>query len=155
MAEAPFDLQRAHRWFAVELNNLAWDWVEAHSPADGAYRAIHAAHAACHHWQHVGTLLNELRAHCLLATVYTRAGVADAAVKYADRCLELSREAGTTQTDFDRATAHACAAAAYATMGRTTDAAAQHALALAAAGRLDDPDDRRVFDQLYTAALPR
>ena len=31
MTQPPFDVQRAHRWFAVELNNLAWEIVEADS----------------------------------------------------------------------------------------------------------------------------
>jgi hypothetical protein len=31
-------------------------------------RMIHAAHAACFHWLQVGSLLNHLRAECLLAT---------------------------------------------------------------------------------------
>jgi hypothetical protein len=25
MADAPFDLATAHRWFGVELNNTTWD----------------------------------------------------------------------------------------------------------------------------------
>ncbi|MEX0776129.1 MAG: hypothetical protein WD042_10520 [Phycisphaeraceae bacterium] len=29
MTDALFDVKRAHRWFAVELNNLAWEHVEA------------------------------------------------------------------------------------------------------------------------------
>ena len=43
MATPPFDLARAHRWFAVELNNLAWDLVEAQErSASDIARMIHA-----------------------------------------------------------------------------------------------------------------
>ena len=150
MAEPPFDATRAHRWFAVELNNLAWELVEAvgRSPAD-TERMIHAAHGACFHWLQVGNPLNHLRAECLLATTYAKAGLVEAAIRHAQRCLELSHEAGDTQSAFDRATAHGCAAVALAAGGRTDEARAQHELALAAAQRFDDPEDRPVFDRLY------
>src|SRR5687768_7578725 len=90
MAEAPFDVARAHRWFAVELNNVAWELVEARerSTAD-AERMIHAAHGACFHWLQVGDLLNHLRAQCLITTAYLKAGIAEAAVRHATHCLEL------------------------------------------------------------------
>ena len=164
MADAPFtDLQRAHRWFAVEMNNLAWDLIEAAGrspagtppPAD-AERMIHAAHAACIHWQSAGgTPLNELRAQCLLATAYARAGLAESAVRHAERCLALTRELDGRgggdggPTPFDRATAHGCAAAAYHLSGRSDEAAAQSRLARGAAAGLADADDRQVFERLY------
>lgn len=76
MSTAPFDLPKAHRWFAVELNNLCWDLIEAeHRSAEQTERMIHAAHAACHHWLQVGTAVNNLRAECLLATAYALAGL--------------------------------------------------------------------------------
>src|SRR5687768_17517586 len=145
MAEAPFDVARAHRWFAVELNNVAWELVEARerSTAD-AERMIHAAHGSCFHWLQVGDLLNHLRAQCLVATAYLKAGITEAAVRHATRCLELSREAGDTQSAFDRATAYGCAAAAFAAAGRIDEARVQYQLALAAAEQFDDPDDRPV-----------
>jgi hypothetical protein len=47
MADPPFDIEHAHRWFAVELNNIAWNLVESphRSPTDNE-RMINAAHAA-------------------------------------------------------------------------------------------------------------
>lgn len=152
MNTPPFDEPRAHRWFAVELNNLAWELVEAgqRSPADNE-RMIHAAHGACFHWQQVGNLLNHVRAQCLLATAYVRAGLPESAVRHAERCLSLSREAGDTQTAFDRATAHGCASVAYSLAGRRDDAVSQHHLARAAAEHSDDPSERPVFERLYPA----
>ena len=38
---------------------------------------IHAAHGACFHWLAAGDLLNHLRAQCLLATAYAKAGLAE------------------------------------------------------------------------------
>ena len=152
MASPPFDVRRAHEWFAVELNNRAWDLVEAdrRSEAD-AERMIHAAHASCLHWLEVGDALNHLRAQYLLATAYTRAGIAEAAVRHAERCLALVREADGKPTPFDRATAHGCAAAAFALAGRTDDARRECQLATAAAAALDDPSDAALFRRLYPA----
>src|SRR5688572_3808946 len=91
MTTPPFDVERAHRWFAIELNNLTWGLVEAaeRSP-DDVEKMIHAAHGACFHWLQVGNLLNHLRAQCLLATVYAKAGLAESAVRHAEKCLQLS-----------------------------------------------------------------
>lgn len=150
MVEPPFDLPRAHRWFAIELNNLAWGLVESESrsPAD-VERMIHAAHGACFHWLEVGTPLNHLRAQCLLATAYAKVELAEAAVRHAERCLELSREVGDAQTAFDRATAHGCASVAYGLAGRLGEARKQHELARSSASGLEDPADRDVVDRLY------
>src|SRR5688500_14728068 len=142
MADAPFDLQKAHRWFAVECNNLAWELADAPSRTpEQAERMVHAAHAACFHWLHAGDLLNHLRAQVLLATAYDAAGLAEAAVRYAEKCLELSDQAGEKQTAFDRATAYGCAARAYASAGRADRAADLRRLAHEAASALD-PEDR-------------
>lgn len=152
MTAAPFDVNRAHRWFAVELNNVAWELAEAdeRSAAD-VERMIHAAHGACFHWLEVGDLLNHLRAQCLLATAYAKAGLAEAAVRHAQRCLGLSREADQRQTAFDRATAHGCASAAFMVAGRIDQARAEHQLARSAAAGFDDPSEMPVFERLYPA----
>src|SRR5687767_5369582 len=129
MAEPPFDVQRAHRWFAVECNNLGWDLVE--SPGrprkpEQTDRMIHAAHAACFHWLHAGTPLNHLRALCLLVTAYAAAGRAGEAVRHAEACLALVGQLTEPPTDFDLATAHGCAANAFALAGRHDDARQQY-----------------------------
>jgi hypothetical protein len=152
MSTPPFDMQKAHRWFAVELNNQTWGFIEAANLSpDDAERMIHAAHGACYHWLQVGDLLNHLRAQCLLATAYAKAGLAEPAVRHAAKCLQLSEEAGEKQTAFDRATAHGCAATAYKLAGRMDEAQKEHKLACTAADQFEDAGDRPVFDQLYPA----
>ena len=146
----PFDLPRTQRWFAVELNNRAWDLVEAAALNDDQVdRMIHAAHAACYFWTESGNLLNRLRAENLLATAYARAGRGEPAVYHAEKCLRLSIEAGETQSDFDRAVAMGCAQLAYRVAGNLKKADEFRTQALAAAGKLSDPGDKSVFDRLY------
>ena len=150
MTSPPFDVKHAHRWFAVELNNLAWDLVEAdaRSAAD-AERMIHASHASCLHWLEVGDTLNHLRAQCLLATAYAKAGLGEAALRHAEKCLALGQEIEGRMTPFDRATAHGCAALAYAIAGKADDARREHQLATSAAASLDDPADAALVHRLY------
>lgn len=151
MPEPPFELPKAHRWFAIELNNLAWDLIENGSrSAEDTDRMIHAAHASVYHWLQVGTPLNHQRGHCLLATAYAAANLPEAAARHADRCLALSGENGQEQTSFDLATAFGCAARAYAGLKKQDKAVQFYATALNHAGGLDQ-DDRAVFSQLYPA----
>jgi len=154
MTEPPFDLENAHRWFAVELNNLGWAYVEAVSMTDEqAERMIHAAHGACFHWLEVGDVLNHLRAQCLLASAYITAGLAGSAVRHAEKCLALSAEAGKAQSSFDRACAHGCAALAFSRSGDLQNAK-QHGDALEQAyARLEADDQIEVIERLYRGPL--
>ena len=150
MATAPFDVRRAHRWFAVELNNLAWDLVEQPDrDREGTERMIHAAHGACFHWLQVGDLLNHLRAQCLLTTAYARAGLAESALRHAERCLELSKEAGDSQMAWDLAMTHGCASLAFAVAGRLDEARGQHIFAMNVVASFDDPSERSLFERLF------
>src|SRR5688572_28202858 len=107
MSEPPFDVAKAQRWFAVELNNLAWDLVEkpGRTPNE-TERMLHAAHASVHHWLHAGQPINHLRGECLLATAYASAGLAEPALRHAARCAALGGELAEAQNAFDRATLH-------------------------------------------------
>lgn len=149
MKQPSFDRGEAHRWFAVELNNLAWDLVESPSRTDGETdRMLHAAHGACHHWLEVGSAVHHLRAVCLLATAYGAAGRVEGARHYAQRCVAMLDRVGDEATAFDAACAHGCAASAHALAGERDAAAGAYGLAVEAASRLGE-DDRRVFESLY------
>ena len=149
MPQPPFDLAKAHRWFAVECNNHAWDLIEKPSrTADENQQMIHLAHASLWHWQAAGNSLNLQRSENLLATVYAAAGEGSAAVRHAERCLSLSVENVKEESPFDRATALGCAARAHALAGDAAQADRLRTLALAAAAALDD-EERGVFEKLY------
>ncbi|MCC7421000.1 MAG: hypothetical protein IT428_12025 [Planctomycetaceae bacterium] len=155
MTEPPFDLTRAHRWFAVECNNRAWDLVEAaERTPDEVEEMLHSAHAAWLHWKPVGTLLNELRAEKLLAMAYCVAGVSERALWHARRCRALSDRAGDTQTPFDRAGAWGALSRVLA-VAALTDPSLQPEAA-AARQKLDeltpqvpDAETRTVIEKLF------
>ena len=153
MPESTFDTAAAHRWFAIEFNNRAWDLVEAASRTDDETdEMLHTAHAAWVHWRAAGDELNRLRAECLLATAYVKAGSAESAVRYGRSCVRLSEQVGAEQTPFDRASVHGCLAAALSLAGERSSATEQEALAIAAAAQLTEEGDREVFEQLYGAS---
>jgi hypothetical protein len=152
MSTPPFDLAKAQRWFAIELNNRAWELIE--SPARTAEEAdemVTAAHAARFHWTQCGTLLNKLRAESLVSTAYLAAGHADLSLKHARTCLALCNQAGTEATPFDLACAHGGYACALVKLGANEEAKSAYACALEHAERFEHADDREVFDRLYPA----
>ena len=75
MAEPSFDLDSAHRWFGIELNNRTMDALEAgHVTPETAESHIHAAHASCHHWMQVGTAANHGRGEFAVARAFAACG---------------------------------------------------------------------------------
>ena len=101
--EPEFDVTKAHRWFAVEANNAAWDLLEKPQRADGdAAAMVHLAHAAAWHWSKVGGAIQQCRAHVLLAAVHLSLGHKAEAVRSANRASHLLEESENA-TDFDRA----------------------------------------------------
>lgn len=150
MSEPPFDVAAAHRWFAVELNNRAWDLVEAAERTDEqTEEMLHTAHAAWLHWSQAGSALNQQRAECLLSTAYAAAGRIEPAVHYGRSCVRLSQQPDSEQTPFDQASAHGCLARALSLAGETEEAAEQHRRASLAAEGLTDAGEREVYAQLY------
>jgi hypothetical protein len=152
MSAPPFDLPQAHRWFAVEMNNMAWDLIEQpNRGADENERLISSAHAARMHWSQVGKELNELRAETLLATAYLAVGRAELSLHHAERARAISQMVGDEQAPFDRASVHGSLAAALLRLARAEDARREYATALTWVERFDHPDERGIFEKLYPA----
>ncbi|HZL88632.1 MAG TPA: hypothetical protein VFB96_09690 [Pirellulaceae bacterium] len=148
MAELPFDPAKAHRWFAVELNNAAWDLCELPArTAEETERMIDAAHASVHHWRQVGTVLNSLRGQVLLVSCHVAAGYDESALRYAYHALELLSHAEGA-TPFDRVSVFGSVAAAMALGGKTAEAERLGREAREALAQLSD-DDRRLARQLW------
>ena len=107
MAEAPFEVDKAHRWFGIDLNNSTMDALDAGlvTPASGE-PYIHAVHASCYHWMQVGTVANHARAEFAVASVYAAAGIGEAALRHARRSLELAKANPDQMEDWDYAFAY-------------------------------------------------
>lgn len=150
MINPPFEESLADRWFGIQCNNQAWDFVQAASRSpDEVERMIHAAHASCHHWLQVGEPVHHLRALCLLATAYAVANLGEASARHAERALELLDQPQTKPTPFDRALAHGCAATALGLLGDQSRSQAEVLLARRASELIKAPEDRQLLLRLH------
>ena len=107
---------------------------------------IYTAHASCRHWLEVGTGLNHQRGEWLIARVYTVLGQAGAALRHADRCLELTEAHADLMEDFDWAYAYEGVARANAVAGNSDKALAYFAKAQEAGEAIADADTKKFFD---------
>lgn len=145
-----FDLAQAHRWFAIEFNNAAWEIVESQqSAACDVEHLIHLAHASVHHWLQVGKRINEQRGLSLLTAVYIFAPNPHAATRYAEACLQISEENPEGQNSFDRAMAVGGLAAARRLAGRAQEAKELYERLESARRTLDHPAEIALIDQLF------
>jgi hypothetical protein len=150
MPPPPFDLGKAHRWFAIELNNRAWELIESPArTAEETEEMLTAAHASRYHWGQCGTLLNKLRAESVVAAAYLAAGRPELSLGFARNGLALCDQVGEEATPFDLACAHGATACALAQLGQAAEASAAYAASLEYAQHFEHADDRDVFSRLY------
>lgn len=149
MTTPDFDLKQAHRWFAVEFNNQAWDLVEAkHRTAQQAQDMIHLAHAARYHWQHAGTEINTLRGDILVATAYATAKQGENCLSYAQLAAQnvVSIPAATA---FDRACIQGCLALGRVIAKQAVEASQSITEFEHAMSEIDEAAERELLLQLY------
>ena len=98
MDEKPlFDEQVAHRRFAAQCFNRAWDLIEKSDRTEEEDREmIRLAHASHWHWTRVKghTPQNISIAYWQTSRIYALLGDADHAKRYAESCFEVSRVEG-------------------------------------------------------------
>ena len=133
-----------HRAQAIEANNATWALLDEPASPQTAEDVLRGAYAAAYHWERAtgATPANECRARYLLVKAHLRAGLAERALHYADRCLTATLEHGLA--DFDLAYAHEARARALARLGRRDEADA--ALASALAVSIADPQDQAIVE---------
>lgn len=92
---SPEDIQKWHRYFAVECNNGAWQLsLDAERDAR-LYELLNLAHAAAYHWSKVGTELNHMRAKLLCAHIHAFCGMGATALDYANECFNFFTQRDT------------------------------------------------------------
>ncbi|MFA5787579.1 MAG: hypothetical protein WDA71_11480 [Actinomycetota bacterium] len=86
---SPEEITRAHRWYTIECNNLAWKLSDlASRTARQDEEMLDAAHASAFHWTRVGTDLNAARARMLLGHVHAALGLGRTALAYAQQSFD-------------------------------------------------------------------
>jgi len=137
--------QEAHKWFAVECNNQAWDlWEQPELSPEQAQQMIDIAHAGRFHWSKVGTEINDLRALTLLACAYIKAGNPQQGLDYAKTAEILCNKLGEDKTAFDQACVQAARARGYDAMEEHKSAIHRQA-AQQLAEQIEDEGDREYF----------
>ncbi len=153
MAEPSFDVEKAHRWFAIETNNAVWDYLEADShSASETSAVIHKAHASCYHWLHAGNEANHARAEYLLANLYACAGLGEAGKRHARVSIGLTEKFPGLVKDWDVAFA-LDALARSAAVSNDEDAMALCTAAREAGDKIADPQDKKVFDDWHAKEI--
>jgi hypothetical protein len=136
----------AQRLFAIQFHGKTWELLEKPDRTRGEDELmVHSAHASCRHWLEVGTGLHHQRGEWLIARVYSVLGMADAALRHAARCLELTETYSDLMVDFDWAFAYESMARANAVAGTREEALKYIALAERAGENIADEQDREIF----------
>jgi hypothetical protein len=148
-APAPEELEKWHKWFAVECNNRAWRLAEqaARSPAEDE-EMLHCAHAAALHWGKVGTELHQVRATMLLGQVHALVGDGKRALHYAREAFSYLTE-HEDSPPWELAFAHAVLANAAAANDERSLHSTHYARAKALGGALTDDEERAIFEATF------
>ncbi len=150
--ETTYSLQQAQKKLAKMYFNSVWDLMEKtdRTPEDDEVM-IHAAHASCYLWMQVGTAVNHQRGEWQVARVYTILGHYAAALRHANRCLELTVQNPDQMQDYDQAFAYECVARANAIAGNRQVAQKYIELAEEAEEEIKGDEDRKVFVDDFNA----
>ena len=141
-----YTLSEANLAFAKKIHGEVWVLLEKtdRSELDDELM-VHAAHASCYHWLHVGRGLNHQRGEWLISRVYAVLNKPGAALRHAKRCLDLTSEHDDLIEDFDLAFAYECVARANAVAVNQEEAIKYIQLAKEAGDNIKDEGDRRIF----------
>jgi len=83
-----------HRYFAVELNNTCWDFIDRSGQLsdEEGHRLVDRAHASLFHWSQVGEVINLARGHYLVSRAYSAAKNPVEALAHATLCLNICKK---------------------------------------------------------------
>jgi len=141
----------AHRYFAIECNNKAWDLVERADPIASRDELLNHAHASAFHWQAIGTDLQKMRATMLLANVHASLGLGGSAMNYANQMRSYFL-AQSSVADWEIAFVHTIHARASACVGDTAGHKDSYANAQNALAAIVEPEDKAIvmltFEQI-------
>ena len=133
-----------HRQMAIDLFNFTWTLLDKEKRSvEENDDMIHAAHASRFHWGKVGTPVHLERGEWQISRVYSALIQPQAALYHARRCLEICQE--NNIGDFDIAFAYEALARAYSIEGNEAEKTKYFELAVAAAEKIKEADDKDYF----------
>ena len=139
-----YTLEEAQKEFAKRTNGQVWKLLEKtdRTPAEEVEIEC-AAFASLYHWLQAGTGVHHQRGEWLIAHVYTILGEAESALKFANRCLELTEAYKNQMEDFDIAYAYEGMARANALSGNRQVAEKFLGMAKSAGEEISDAESKK------------
>ncbi|SDR18520.1 hypothetical protein [Pseudovibrio sp. Tun.PSC04-5.I4] len=135
-----------HRSIAIELNQRAWSLLEkqdrTHEDND---ELLHVAHASLWHWLQAGTKKNHQRGLWLVGRIHVLQGNGEAAMRYAEKTMELTETNKEDMAEYDHAYAHELLARATLLAGDQSKAAALYERAARLGQLIDGEQNRKIF----------
>ena len=138
-------IKEMHKYFAVELNNTCWDFIDRAGGLGEVemHRLVDRAHASLFHWSQVGEPVNLARGHYLVSRAYAAAGSHSEALRHATLSLNLCKQHDFG--DFDLAFAYEAMARAQQ-LGKNFECQKLFmGLAKRAGEEIKDKEDRDIF----------
>lgn len=140
------DLPAAHKYFSAQCFNDAWDLLDKpERSAEEDEQMLRLAFASYYHWSQRPDFTSTPHSISLwqISRVYAVLGQADNALRYAERCLEVSLAEGVGP--FFRAYAHEAIARAFKLLGDPVQQAAHLAKAYELAEQVPEAEDRSLL----------
>ena len=145
MANPDFDQAAAHKYFAADCFNKAWELIDKEErTADDDEAMIRLNQASMWHWtqREDCTDKNLSIGYWQASRIYAILGQADNALHYGQLALDYSHEAGA----FYRAYGHEALARAQRVAGNAGQVEEQLRAARALVAEIDDPGDREMLE---------
>lgn len=142
------ELEKWHRFFAIENNNLAWELATRLSRTpEESMNMLNAAHASALHWGQIGTELHVIRATMLLAEVHALENFGESSLAMSEKVSNYFQK--NKADDWEIALvctihAHSAAVAGRQEVHLEHYRAAEHAIAAIA-----DDEDRKIVLQTF------
>jgi hypothetical protein len=151
------EIDRWHRWFAVQCNNAAWNLTSKQDRTSGEdQEMLNLAYASAYHWSKAGQPIHVARADVTLSHAHSLLGDGDLALGYARRALDFFEH--NECEDWDLAFAHLEIALAAAVLGEADLHAGHYATARTLGEAIQEEEDRQVFleefDRIPSHVLP-
>lgn len=133
-------MEKTDRQIAVDYFNETWNLMDKKNRSiEEDFMMLHLAHSSCYHWSLCGTSLEISRGEWQISRVNTVLGYGEAALRHAQRCLDLCID--NKIGDWDLAFAYEALARSYKTL-KDDDSMNQFKLkALEACESIKDKDD--------------
>jgi len=133
-------MEKTNRQIAVYCFNETWTLMDKKNRSiEDNFTMLHLAHSSCYHWSLCGTALEISRGEWQISRVNAVLGYGEAALRHAQRCLDLCLE--NHIGDWDLAFAYEALARSYLTLKDYKSMNQFKLKALKASESIKDKDD--------------